>query len=191
MKTIPVTVGVGDSKTLAVDLETKADTAQTYSATDISSAKFRVYEVGQDTRVTIVTGSTASAIVDSARTETVDFWNGMSLEFQTGACAGEVRRISDFTPTGTTLTLDVTQNALPATPAVGDLAIIRGYPLIYEQDLDAHASGVVSGNTAQFQITAANGCTASPRTVEVVIIASYSNGGNADTESVKFRVVVE
>jgi len=191
MKTHNVTVGVGDSKTLAVDLETKADTATNYSAMTIASATVRVYEVGQDTRVTVGTGSSASTVVDASRTETADFWNGMMLEFTSGTNAGEARRISDFTPTGTLLTLDVTGNALPATPAAGDTAVIRGYPIIAQTDLDDHANGTVNSNTATFQVTAANGCTAAPREVAVVLVASYTNGGNIDTEAVQFRVKVE
>ncbi len=189
MRPINMTVPVGSTVPLTLHCQTKSVTASVYSDKTIDSATVHVYEEGQDTAGS-ATGGSASTVVDTARTEAIDFWNGRYLEFQTGDNRGEVRKVSDFTATSDTLTLDVTTDALPATPASGDEYVIRGYPIISEQAIAA-AGGSLSTCYAYFSATAANGCTATPRTVVVVITATYTDGGRAGTETATYRLIVE
>ena len=189
METYEHDVTVGNSLTVALDLGTKAADAVKFTDTNISSATVLVYAEGEDTLGTVDSGS-ASTVVDAARTEVDDFWNGMTLEFTDDDNKGQKRPISDFTAADDTLTLTVTGAALPATPAAGNGYAIRGYPLIYQQNLATHDQGSVSGNVASFQLTSANGCTSVPRTVVVIIAASYPNGENTDVKTAQFRVKV-
>ena len=194
MDTTAVTVRVGDSRALQRTLQTQAYTATLPSDTNPASATILVYEEGRDTTGTVDAGSSATQVKDAARAETASFWVGMELEFTSGTNAGEKRKITAFTATTVpmgTLTLDVTNDPLPATPAAGDTYLIRGYPIVYEQDLDGHASGILSGAAASWQLTAVNGCTATARILRVVIAATFTNGSFTDVVSAQWRVSVE
>lgn len=189
MKVIKKKFPVGSTKTLSYDLQTKTRTAAVFSDNDVDSATVLAYEVGDGVNGQVDSG-TASTVVDDARTEANDFWNGMVLEFTSGDNEGQARVISDFTAADDTITLDVTTDALPATPAADDEYIIRGYPIIQRTDLSGYANGSVNGNTVSFTISAANGCTASPRTIIVLLAVTYTAGGSTDVEKAAWKIEV-
>ncbi len=165
---------VGEVVPLERRLQTKGYEEATYTSANFTSASVLAYEPGNDSEGQ-VDSATASSITDASRTEATDFWKSLMLEFTTGDCEGERRKINTSGATGT-ITMDVTADPLPATPAVGDNYVIRGYPVVADTDLDGHADGVVSGSVAQFLASAANGCTASPRDVRIIITGLYTSG---------------
>ncbi len=182
-------VMVGESATLSLDLQTKGPDATVWSDTDVVSATVLIYEYG-DPVLGQVDSSTASTVVDADRTEADDYWNNMLLEFTSGGNAGQFRVIEDFDYGTTTFTLDVDHDALPATPAADDEYRIHNLPIISTTDLGGHAQGTVFGNTMTFQMTAANGCTASPRTVLILLKCTYTASGATDVRSALWRVEV-
>jgi len=188
MELTNIEVPLGSSRTLTYKLQTKASTATVYSDTNITSATVFAYEVGDGINGQVDAGSSASTVVDATRTEASDFWNDSLLKFTSGSNDGEIRRISDFT--SGVLTLDVTTDALPATPAADDKYRILSYPVIPTTDLDGHAQGTVSGNSASFQITAANGCTASPRTIIILLKVTFTVGSATDVEHAIWKIMV-
>ncbi len=180
-------VAVGTTRTLVYELQTMASSATVYSDNDITSATVFAYEVGDGIRGQ-VDSATANSITDADRTEAADFWNDTFVQFTSGSNDGEIRRVSDFG--STILTLDVTIDALPATPAANDEYRILCYPVIPTTDLNGHAQGTVSGNTASFQITAANGCTASERTIIILLKVTFTVGGATDVEQAAWKIRV-
>lgn len=191
MTTYEEVVIVGETKVLKLALQTKVYGSNTYSNTNIGSATVFAYEAGQDTLGTVGTGSTANTVVDTGRTEaTTDFWKGCTLEFTSGSNRGERRKVTGFTPATDTLTLDVTTDPLPATPASGDTYLIRGYPVISERSLGTYAYGVISTNTATLEVNSTNGVTATPRTVTVVVTCLYTDGTSSAAESAQWRLRV-
>ena len=79
---------------------------------------------------------------------------------------------------------------LAATPAADDEYRILCYPVIPTTDLDAHPQGTVAANGASFQITAANGCTASPRTIIILLKVTFTVGSATDVEHAAWKVMV-
>lgn len=180
------TLRVGDARTIRADLQTQSYASSEWGDwTDatVASATVLVYEVGAEVTGTVDSG-TASTVVDADLSETDDFYNGLVLEFTSGSNEGERRKISDYAGATGTVTLTVTTDPLPATPAADDTFRILGYPIVSQQDLATHDDGNVSGAAAYFQMTSANGCTATPRTVRVVIASSWAGAdSNTDTEA--------
>jgi len=189
MQVEDIQVDVGESRTLSFDLQTMASTATVYSDNDVTSAEVLVYEYGDGVYGQVDSG-TATTVVDAIRTEVDDYWNGLLWEGTSGSNEGQIRLITDFTAADDTLTLDTANDALPATPAADDEYRILNKPIVQTTDLSGYAQGTVSGNTASFQITQANGCTASPRTIIILLKVTYTAGGATDVKSVAWKVVV-
>ncbi|GAG51898.1 unnamed protein product, partial [marine sediment metagenome] len=148
-----------------------------------------IYEYGDGLYGEADSGTT-STVTDAARTELDDELNGLLLGFTSGSNDGQWRVIEDFDAGTDTITLDVDHDALPATPAADDTYQILNKPIISTTDLNGHAQGTVSSNTMSFQMSAANGCTASPRTIIVLFKCTYSAGGVTDIKSVAWKVKV-
>ena len=175
---------VGDAKTLRADLQTKSYASGEWgdwTDTAVSAATILVFEVGAEVLGTADSG-TAATVVDASLSAVADFYNGLVLEFTSGDNEGEKRKISDYDGAGE-LTIDVTTDPLPATPAAGDTFRVLGYPIIPEQSLTGHADGSTDGAIAHFQLTSANGATATPRTIRAVIASSWS-GADSNTDIV-------
>jgi len=176
---------VGDAKTLRADLRTQSYSSGDWSAwadTTLTAATILVFEVGAKITGTADSGS-ASTVVDADLSAVADFYNGLIVEFTSGDNEDETRKISDYDGAGK-LTFDVTTDPLPATPAADDTFTIHGYPIIYEQSLGGHDDGSIDGATAYFQLTKANGATATPRTIRAVIASSWSGAdSNTDIET--------
>ncbi len=191
METWEKAVAVGDSLLLEAYLQTQAHDARLPSDTNITSATVLVFEEGHNTFGTCDAGGSANTVVDAERTEaTTDWWKGIDLEFLSGSNKGQRRTVSAFSTVTKTLTLQTTGCEALSTPAAGDTYVLWGYPIVNQQDLDTHASGVVTSNKAQWHMTAANGCTAAKRTVIVRLALTYANGSFSDVKTVQYRVRV-
>lgn len=185
-----VTLHVGDSHTIYRSLETLAYDGD-WGTTAVSSATIFVISTDQeDFSAGTVDSATASTVVDADFADDDDFWIGISLEFTSGDCKGEVREVSDFASASGTFTLDVTGDALPATPSAGDTFLLRGYPIITRQDLNPHADGTVSNDEIYFQLTSSNGATATPGRREVIIAPSWT-GADSNTDSREWHITVQ
>lgn len=187
MQVLERQVNVGESDTLSLDLQTKGPAATVFSDTNVTSADVLVYEYG-DGVYGQVDSADATTVTDATRTEAADAWNGLLIEFTSGSNKGQVRLITDFG--ATVFTIDTANDPLPATPAADDEYRILNKPIIQTTDLSGYAQGTVSGNTASFQITQANGCTASPRTIIVLLKVTFTAGGVTDVKNVAWKVNV-
>jgi hypothetical protein len=72
------------------------------------------------------TGGSTTTVVDTARTEDSDFWNGLTLTMMTGASAGVSATIADWELTTTTFTFN-TSLPFPAGVSSGDEYMITGH----------------------------------------------------------------
>ena len=94
---------------------------QSDSATTIQVAIVKkVYGFVNDTSATAT-----SFVGDSSLSANDDAYNGLILQFQSGAQAGQRTRITDYVGATKTFTVD----ALPLAPADGDLFFIEGVPV--------------------------------------------------------------
>jgi len=155
MRTVKLYVGEEVTLTCAV---TRDDTGADWNP---SSATRVVYDPEETTEGVVDTG-TASTIVDAARTEADDLWNGIPLAIE-DITDGAVYQteVEDFVASTDTMTFGnlPVKEGVALTAAVGDKYTLGGYPVLTK------AAATVSGNDMSFQATPANGVTERPRTL--------------------------
>jgi len=177
-------LAVGDFHTVYRVLEARTYSEGKFGAwteTSPASATVLVYsDDPEDYTEGTVESATATTVVDATFNEAADYWNGLSLRFTSGDCAGEVRAIGDFDGTTGTFSLAVTGDPLPATPAAGDTFRVLGYPIITLQDLASHADGNLTTAYIAFNLTSAttNGVTATPGRKRVVITPTWTGAAS-------------
>lgn len=132
----------GDEKTLRIATTDDAGAPKTV----VVGTTFLVYDPDRITQGTVDSG-TPTTIVDDARTEAADLWNGIPLEL-TRAADGQVylTEVADWDVATHTLTF----HALPITPAAGDTYKLRGYP-VYPR-----AAATLAANQGSVQLTPAD-----------------------------------
>ncbi len=178
-----ITCRVGDARTLEYDLEVRTftgDALSDWTDTACTAAYVMVVDPGryQDG---VADSATASSVTDTTFDDSAGFWNYCEVEFLSGDCAGEVRRVSDFA--SGVFSLDVTGDPLPATPAAGDRFRVSPYPIVAFMDLTAHTNGSISTEALLFQVNSSpgNGVTASPGLKRVLLVAQFS-GADSNTD---------
>ena len=192
------TFPVGAKRTIDRDLRSRTWTNSAWADwadTTLSSATVFVIDAERDTAGEADSAS-ASTVVDATRDEADSFWVGVTLEFTSGECAGERREVSAFTSSTGTITLDVTNAPLPATPEAGDDFLLRGYPIVPVTDLDGHDHGDVTTATVQFQVrpddgaSSTNGVTATPGRKVIIIQATWTYGSYTEVERFAYSIDV-
>lgn len=182
----------GDKRTIRLDWRTGTwdDTTEKWGAwTDASPSSATVFVLEADEKSEgSVDSATASTVVDATFDEADNFWNGVTLEFVSGTNEGEKREVSDFTSTSGTFTLNVLNNALPATPSAGDDFVLHGYPVVPVTDLDGHDHGSLTNEQLTFQVrpddgaSSTNGVTATPGLKFIIFTVTWTGGGNTEEE---------
>jgi len=155
MKTTRLYVGEEITLTCAV---ARDDTGADWT---VSSATRLVYDP-EETTEGVVDSGTASTIVDAARIEADDLWNGIPLAIE-DITDGNVYQteVEDFVASTDTLTFGnlPVKDGVALAVAAGDKYTLGGYPVL------AQAAATVSGNDMSFQATPTNGVTERPRTL--------------------------
>ena len=125
---------VGDRRQIRIESRYKSDNTDKNPA----SATMLVYDHAETmwTAGTADAGGSTTEIVDAARTEADDFWNGIPVEVKHADGSTETSEVSDYDKTTYTLTIGALESAV----AAGDTYKIMGYPVL------AQGACTVSGN---------------------------------------------
>lgn len=163
-------IQVGETKDLVIGSTLKS----TGDDKNPTSATMAVWDPDQPTSGTADSGG-ASTLVDDARTEADDYWNGLPIEV-TDATDGHAEQsyITDFVALTDTLTF----GALSFAVAAGDTYRILGKPVL------GQAACTVSGNEMSRAVTPANAASR-PRAMHGYLVATYSA---SDVQTCDFRV---
>jgi len=181
-----------ESRTVRRDFQTKtytrAGVAGAWTNTTVISATVMIIAADSEDDQTgaLKTAGIISPTLCSFTTDDIigenDLYIGCTLEFMDGLCAGEKLYISDWVSGTGTIVVDIRENPLPGTPAIGDKFKIKGYPILPQCDLATHTDGTLDEYIMYFQLNPTNGATATPGQRVLILRPTWSSAdSNTDT----------